>query len=118
MSLGIAAYSEAPFSSLAETTASVSGIQTTSSLGSITITGELGANAFPTGQALSVTNVTSNADTLTAFAEAPFASESPSTFTPINISVTGTANIFPTQVSLTIAQGDESNSLIDVTGIL
>jgi hypothetical protein len=121
MALGVSAYSETPFGAEpSDNTVVVSGIQSTVSLGSITITGELGVNVPLTGQSLSVTNITSYEDTLTAFAEAPFASESPSTISPVNVIATGTADIAVTGTPLNIVTGNEvpvGNADVLVTGI-
>jgi hypothetical protein len=58
-------------------------------------------------------------DTLTAFGEAPFATQSPSTFTAPNVTVTGTAEIIPTGIALTTFIGNEDTDAdadVSVTG--
>ena len=57
---------------------------------------------------LTVTNITSYEDTLTAFAEAPFASESPATISPVNVITTGDANNAVTGTPLSIVTGNRS----------
>jgi hypothetical protein len=120
MAFAVNAYSETPFSAEPTgTTVVVSGSQITSATGSITITGELGVNVFPTGQSLTVVNQIFTQDTLTAFGEAPFASESPSTFTAPNVIVTGNADIIPTGIALTTFIGNEDTDAdadVSVTG--
>jgi len=105
MALGVTAYSEAPFSAEpSDNTVVVSGLQITGATGSVTITGELGVDVPVTGQSLTVTNITTIQDTLAAFAEAPFASESPDTFSTVNVITTGNANIVPTGIELTMQE--------------
>jgi hypothetical protein len=120
MAFAVNAYSETPFSAEpSDSTVVVSGLQITSAEGSITITGELGVNVFPTGQTLTVVNQIFEQDTLTAFGEAPFATQSPSIFTAPNVTVTGTANIIPTGIALTTFIGNEDTDAdadVSVTG--
>ena len=69
---------------------------------------------------LTVTNITTYEDTLTAFAEAPFASESPSTIAPENVIVTANADIIPATNLLTTTIGNEDTDAdadVSVTGI-
>ena len=69
---------------------------------------------------LTVVNQIFEQDTLTAFGEAPFATQSPSTFTPVNVTVTGTADIALTGIPLNIVTGNEiptGNANVSVTGI-
>jgi hypothetical protein len=68
---------------------------------------------------LTVVNQIFTQDTLTAFGEAPFATQSPSTFTAPNVTVTGTANIIPTGIALTTFIGNEDTDAdadVSVTG--
>jgi hypothetical protein len=68
---------------------------------------------------LNVVNQIFTQDTLTAFGEAPFASESPSTFTAPNVIVTGNADIIPTGIALTTFIGNEDTDAdadVSVTG--
>ena len=105
MAFAVNAYSETPFSAEpSDNTIVVSGLQITGATGSVSVTGELGVNVFPTGQSLTVTNITTIQDTLTAFGEAPFATQSPDTFSPVNIITTGTADIIPTGIELTMQE--------------
>jgi hypothetical protein len=68
---------------------------------------------------LNVVNQIFEQDTLAAFGEAPFATESPSTFTPANVIITGTANIIPTSIALSVITGNEdteADANVPVTG--
>lgn len=121
MAFGITAYSQTPFSAEpADVTVVASGNSISASIGTVTITGELGVNVPVTGQSLSITNITNIEDTLTAFGEAPFASGSPATFTPVNVTVTGTADILVSGNNLNIAIGNEdvdADADAPVTGV-
>jgi hypothetical protein len=68
---------------------------------------------------LNVVNQIFTQDTLTAFGEAPFATQSPSTFTAPNVIITGTANIIPTSIALNVITGNEdteADANVPVTG--
>lgn len=120
MALGVSAYSETPFGAEpSDNVVVISGVQSSFTVGSVDITGTIGINVQVTGLNLSVTNELQTNDTLTAFAQEPFASQSTDVLNPINITVTGNADIVPDTNLLTTNIGDEAptgNANVPVTG--
>ena len=120
MAFAINAYSETPFSAEpSDNTVVVSGLQITSAEGSVTITGELGVNVPVTGQTLTVVNQIFEQDTLTAFGEDPFATQSSSTFNPVNVIVDLNTPVDVTGIQLTTSIGNEdafTDVVVEVTG--
>lgn len=105
MAFASSSFSEAAFASAGPTAVQISGFTLTSNLGSIATQGELGINVPVTGFDLTVNNTTAIQDTLTAFAQAPFATESPSTFSPANVDVGIVSNAAVTGIAMSASLG-------------
>jgi len=105
MAFGNNSFSEAAFASAGPTSVNLVGFGLTTNLNSVSITGTTGANVPVTGFDLTVNNTTQIQDTLTAFAQAPFATESPNTITPPNIIIDITSNAAATGFGMTASLG-------------
>ncbi len=113
-------FSEAAFASEGPTNILLSGFGLTTNLNSVTTQGELGIDVPVTGFDLIVNNTTAIQDTLTAFAQAPFATESPSTFSPTNITIDIESNAAVTGIAMTASLGTaitNADSIATPTGI-
>lgn len=100
-------FSEAAFASESAGITNVvpTGFGLTTNLNSVTIAGTIGVDAPVTGFDLTVNNTTEVQDTLFAFAEAPFATQSPSTFSPPNVTVGIVSNAAVTGIAMTTNLG-------------
>ena len=105
MAFASSSFSEAAFASAGPTTVLLSGFGLTTNLNGVATQGELGINVDVTGFDLTVNNTTDIQDTLTAFAQAPFATESPSTFSPPNIDIIILSNAAVTGIAMTASLG-------------
>tara|TARA_R110002096_G_scaffold414239_1_gene615291 strand:+ start:21 stop:878 length:858 start_codon:yes stop_codon:yes gene_type:complete len=105
MAFGNNSFSEAAFASAGPTSVNLVGFGLTTNLNSVTTQGELGVDVPVTGFDLTVNNTTQIQDTLTAFAQAPFATESPSTFDPPNIDIGIVSNAAVTGIAMTASLG-------------
>ena len=100
-------FSEAAFASESAGITNVvpTGFGLTANSGTVTITGTIGVDAPVTGFDLTVNVTTEIQDTLFAFAEAPFATQSPSTFSPPNVTVGIVSNAAVTGIAMTASLG-------------
>lgn len=100
-------FSEAAFASESAGITNVvpTGFGLTTNLNSVTIAGTIGVDVPVTGFDLTVNNTTEVQDTLFAFAEAPFATQSPSTFSPPNVTVGIVSNAAVTGIAMTTNLG-------------
>ena len=105
MAFGNNSFSEAAFASAGPTSVNLIGFGLTTNLNSVAITGTTGVDVPVTGFDLTMQNTTAIQDTLTAFAQAPFATESPSTFTPSNINIGIVSNAAVTGIAMTASLG-------------
>ena len=114
MAFGNNSFSEAAFASAGPTSVNLVGFGLTTNLNSVATQGELGVDVPVTGFDLTVNNTTQIQDTLTAFAQAPFATESPSTFDPPNIDIIIVSNAAVTGIAMTaneIAGGEPRRAI-------
>ena len=97
----------------------ITGQSLSSNLGDVTESSAEG-NVFLTGFDLTVTNLTPQQDTLTAFAQAPFATLSPSTIDGVNVTVEATVGgiigTFPLPMSLGNVTEITADALVPLTG--
>ena len=120
MAFGNNSFSEAAFASAGPTSVNLVGFGLTTNLNSVTTQGELGVDVPVTGFDLTVNVTTQIQDTLTAFAQAPFATESPSTFAPANVDVGIVSNAALTGIAMTSNLGTVftgGDALVSTTGI-
>ena len=120
MAFGNNSFSEAAFASAGPTSANITGFSLTANLNGVTTQGELGIIVDVTGFDLTVNVTTQIQDTLTAFAQAPFATESPSTFAPANVDVGIVSNAALTGIAMTSNLGTVftgGDALVSTTGI-
>jgi|8_EtaG_2_1085327.scaffolds.fasta_scaffold61180_2 hypothetical protein len=107
------AFATSPFSTTAFSQESssifvdVTGISSSTAINNVGISGTIGVDAVVTGIPLSITNSFAFTDTLSAFGESPFASESLSTISPVNIVVSANADVSVSGISLASAVGEE-----------
>jgi len=97
----------------------VTGQSLSSNLGDVTESSAEG-NVFLTGFDLTITNLTPQQDTLTTFAQAPFATLSPSTIDGVNVTVEATVGgivgTFPLPMSLGNVTEITADALVPLTG--
>jgi len=120
MAFGNNSFSEAAFASAGPTSANITGFSLTANLNGVATQGELGIIVDVTGFDLTVNVTTQIQDTLTAFAQAPFATESPSTFAPANVDVGIVSNAALTGIAMTSNLGTVftgGDALVNTTGI-
>tara|TARA_R110002020_G_scaffold384044_1_gene594719 strand:- start:25 stop:891 length:867 start_codon:yes stop_codon:yes gene_type:complete len=100
-------FSEAAFASESAGITNVvpTGFGLTANSGTVTIAGTIGVDVPVTGFDLTVNVTTEIQDTLFAFAEAPFATQSPSTFSPPNVTVGIVSNAAVTGIAMTASLG-------------